>query len=192
MNSIFTAVIDANVFYGIRVTSLILHLAQADLFRARWSEKIHEEWISNLHRNRGLAREKLQKRREAIDASVLDCLVTDYQALECGLSLPDPNDRHVFAAALKARANCIVTFNLADFPSSALDPAGIAATHPDQFLIELFGISQTQFTEAVWQDFHHYKAPPLTFDQYIDDLRKSGVPKTAKLIEELRILIDAS
>ncbi len=60
MNSIFTAVIDANVFYGIRVTSLILHLAQADLFRARWSEKIHEEWISNLHRNRGLAREKLQ------------------------------------------------------------------------------------------------------------------------------------
>lgn len=190
MNSTFTAVIDANVFYGIRVTSLILHLAQADLFRPRWSEKIHEEWIGNLHRNRGLPREKLQKRREAIDASVLDCLITDYQDLEASLSLPDPDDRHVFAAAVKAQASRIVTFNLADFPSKALDPAGIAAIHPDQFLMELFETSQMQFAEAVRQDFQHYKAPPLTFEQYIKDLRKAGVPKTAELIEKLRVLID--
>ena len=192
MNSAFTAVIDANVFYGIRVTSLILHLAQADLFRARWSEKIHQEWMGNLHRNTGLAQEKLQRRREAIDASVLDCLVMDYEALEYGLTLPNPDDRHVFAAALKAQATRIITFNLSDFPSSALDPAGIAAIHPDQFLMELFEASQTQFVEAVRQDFQHYKAPPLTFERYISDLRKAGVPKTAELIEKLRILVDAS
>lgn len=190
MISTTIAVLDANIFYGIRITSLVLHLAQSRMFRAHWTEKIHEEWIGNLHRKTGIATEKLERRRQAIDASILDCLITDYEALEKNLALPDPGDHHVVAAAVKIRASCIVTFNLSDFPHSLLGPLGLSAIHPDEFLADLFGLSEDLFVRAVRRDFHHYKAPPLTVERYIEDLRKAGVPRTAKLIEELRVLIE--
>jgi predicted nucleic acid-binding protein len=190
MKSPVTVLMDANVFYGIRVTSLILHLAQTKLFRARWTERIHEEWIGNLHRKTGIPREKLERRRQAIDHSVLDCLVNDYEALENIVSLPDGKDHHVLAAALKVRADCIVTFNLSDFPVAALAPLGIAAIHPDEFIIDVFDMSEELFIGAVGQDIRHYKTPPLTFNRYSEDLRKAGLPKTARLIEELKALID--
>jgi hypothetical protein len=82
MISTFTAVIDANVFYGARLRSLILSLAQTGLFRARWSNDIHEEWISNLLGNRpDLKRNDLEKTRQLMDGAVLDCLVFDYEEL---------------------------------------------------------------------------------------------------------------
>jgi hypothetical protein len=50
--STFTAFFDANVFYGARLRSLLLFLAQTKLFRARWSDRAHDEWIGNLLQNR--------------------------------------------------------------------------------------------------------------------------------------------
>ena len=66
--------------------------------------------------------------------AVPDALVRDYAHLIPNLSLPDPNDRHVLAAAITASANVIVTFNLKDFPATALSPHGLVARHPDLFL----------------------------------------------------------
>jgi hypothetical protein len=83
-----------------------------------------------------------------------------------------------------------VTFNLKDFPLEITLPLGIEAKHPDEFLLDLFGISPEAFVDAVQQDFQHYKAPPYTFDEYVAALVKAGVPKTAKQIEELRVLIE--
>jgi predicted nucleic acid-binding protein len=115
--STFTAFFDANVFYGARLRSLVLFLAQTKTFRAKWSNAIHDEWIENLLKNRpGLTKEKLQKTRSLMDHSVLDALVTGYEALIDGIELPDPGDRHVLAAAIVSKASCIVTFNLKDFP----------------------------------------------------------------------------
>lgn len=51
---------------------------------------------------------------------VRDCLVTDYQQLMPSLSLPDPNDCHVLAAAIACQAQQIVTYNLKDFPGDVL------------------------------------------------------------------------
>ncbi len=102
MISTFTAIIDANVFYGARLRSLVLFLAQTKIFRARWSDEISAEWIGNLRENRAIAEEKLALLRTLVDRSVLDCRVTGYEPLIGSFNLPDPRDEHVLAAAMKA------------------------------------------------------------------------------------------
>ena len=119
-----------------------MHLALTGLFRARWSADIHEEWISALLRNRpDLTRAKLERTRMLMDEHATDALVTDYQHLIPGLQLPDPNDRHVLAAAIRARADVIVTINLRDFPAETLAAFGIEAQHPDEFVLHLLDLS---------------------------------------------------
>ena len=76
-----------------------------------------------------------------MDGSLPDCLVTGYEELVPGLTLPDPDDRHVLAAAIRGGAECIVTFNLKDFPKSSLDPYRIEAIHPDDFVSRLLEAS---------------------------------------------------
>lgn len=44
----FTAVLDANVLYPAPLRDLLMRLAVTDLFAARWTERIHDEWIRNL------------------------------------------------------------------------------------------------------------------------------------------------
>lgn len=87
---------------------------------------IHDEWIRNVLKDRpDLEARQLDRTRQLMDANVLDCLVTGYESLIRSLSLPDEDDRHVLAAAIRCGADSIVTFNLKDFPQSALEPYGI-------------------------------------------------------------------
>ena len=98
----FTALYDACVLYPAPLRDLLMHLAMTDLFRARWTDQIHDEWISNLSINRpDLKRRQLERTRRLMNAHVLDCLVTGYEGLIDKLKLPDPNDRHVLAAAIR-------------------------------------------------------------------------------------------
>lgn len=108
-----------------------MHLALTGLFRAKWTAEIHEEWITALLKKRpDLSREKLERTRELMDKHAIDALVTGYEDLIPSLQLPDPNDRHVLAAAIRARADVIVTVNLRDFPSESLAPLAIEAAAP--------------------------------------------------------------
>lgn len=192
MISTFTAFFDANVFYGARLRSLILHLAQTKMFRARWSEAVHDEWIGNLVRNRpDLTPASLERTRRLMDAAVLDALVTGYEALIPGLNLPDPDDRHVLAAAILGRASCIVTFNLQDFPAASLAPFGLHAVHPDEFLLDVGSIDPAAFADAVAADLEHYRSPPLDLPDYVAALRKAGVPQAAAQIQALGLLLSA-
>jgi hypothetical protein len=125
-----------------------------------------------------------------MDAAVLDCLVTGYAHLIPTLTLPDPDDCHVLAAAIVGNASVIVTFNEKDFPAAALDPYGIHAKHPDEFILDVEDIAPQLFIGAVVDDFVHYKAPPLTVETYLSDLTAAGVPKTAKYLAERKVLLD--
>lgn len=70
-----------------------MHMAVTDLFAAKWSADIHEEWIATLLRQRpDLHRDQLERTRDLMDSHVRDCIVTDYEQLISGLQLPDPDD----------------------------------------------------------------------------------------------------
>ena len=145
----FTAVYDASVLYPAPLRDLLMRLALTDLFRARWTEDIHEEWIRSLLEARpDLRREQLERTRELMNANVRDCLVAGYRSLIPGLELPDPDDRHVLAAAIRASASVIVTFNLRDFPAAQLEQYGAEAQHPDEFVVHLVGLNQAKVCAA--------------------------------------------
>jgi len=102
---------------------LLVRLAMTGMFRAKWTDAIHDEWTRNLLENRpDLKPEQLNRTRKLMNTHVQDSLVTGYESLIPGLKLPDQDDRHVLAAAIRSGADVIVTFNLSDFPASALEP----------------------------------------------------------------------
>lgn len=53
--------------------------------------------------------------------------MADYRSLIADLTLPDPDDRHVFAPAIAAKASVTVTWNLKDFPSRNLLAHGVTS-----------------------------------------------------------------
>ena len=106
------AVYDANILYPAPLRDLFVRIAQSGLVQAKWTETIHEEWIRNVLKNRqDTTLERLTRTRQLMDTAVRDCLVTGYEILIDSMTLPDPNDRHVLAAAIRAGADAIVTFN---------------------------------------------------------------------------------
>lgn len=146
----FVAVYDACVLYPASLRNLLMHLALSGVFRARWTARIHDEWMEHLLANRpDIPRQKLERTRRLMDESVPDCLVSGYEGLEASLYLPDPDDRHVLAAAIMCSAGTIVTFNLGDFPESSLSPWGITAQHPDEFIEHAFGINTAAVIAAL-------------------------------------------
>ena len=156
----------------------------ADLYRAKWSDAVHEEWIRAVLRHRNdLRREQLERTRDLMNANVRDALVTGFEPLIEILTLPDPNDRHVLAAAIKGRADLIVTTNLKRFPPDMLGRWGIEAQHPDDFLTHQFHLSQPLFLQAVKTVRLRLKQPPKSVEDYLDTLRAQGLLATVDAIE---------
>ncbi|MFN9293122.1 MAG: PIN domain-containing protein, partial [Planctomyces sp.] len=124
----YTVLYDACVLYPAPLRDLLMHVAVTDLYRAKWTDAIHDEWVRNVLKDRpDVKPEQLQRTRDLLNAHVRDCLVTGYETLIDAVTLPDPDDRHVLAAAIRAGADLIVTFNLKDFPEKDLKPYGIEA-----------------------------------------------------------------
>lgn len=118
-----------------------------------------------------------------MNSHVRDCIVEGFEVLIDSLELPDPDDRHVLAAAIKGRADLIVTSNLRDFPAEALSPWGIEAQHPDEFLTHQFHLSQPIFLSAVRSVRARLKNPPVQAVDYFDILRTQGLLATVNEIE---------
>ncbi len=147
---------DACVLYPAQTRDLLLRVARTNLFKARWSAQIQDEWINALLRTRPELQARLQRTRELIDQSVPDCLVRGFEAHIEGLELPDADDRHVLAAAIHCQAGVIVTANLKDFPEKTLKPLGIAAQHPDEFLTHVFDLSPGAVISANFTPAAHH------------------------------------
>src|SRR5208282_6095093 len=121
-----TVFLDASVLYPASIRNLLLYIAGARLYRPLWSARVHEEWIAALLRNRpDLTRRQLNRTRELMQAHIIDAEVTGYELLIDTLTLPDPDDRHVLAAAIHGGASVIVTANLRHFPAEKLAPHGL-------------------------------------------------------------------
>jgi len=174
-----TALLDANVLYPAPLRDVLMHLATARLFRARWSAEIHEEWIRNLLRNRpDLSRETLEGTRDMMNSAVPDGLVTRFEHLIPDLALPDENDRHVLAAAIMGGADSIVTFNLKDFPKAALEPFGVVAQTPDEFIHELLDADEDRVILAIRRQRALLAKPPKTVEEHLETMLEQKLPRT--------------
>lgn len=181
----YTAVYDACVLYPAPLRDFLIELATTELFRAKWTAEIHEEWMSNLLASRSdLARSQLERTRDLMDLSVMDCLVEDYQDLIPSLVLPDANDRHVLAAAIRSGADAIVTFNLKDFPPHVMAKYDIEALHPDEFIHHQFGLRAPAVVITAQRCRARLKNPSKTATEYLDILANQSLPKTVAELRE--------
>lgn len=186
----FAALLDANVLYPAPLRDILLQLAVSDLFRAKWTADIHREWIEALlerepHRDRAA----LERTQDLMDNHTRDCLVTGYEPLIASLELPDPDDRHVLAAAIVGRCDVIVTQNLKDFPSEVLAPYGIEPQHPDTFLSNHLNLFPGPFCAAVRKVRARLKHPPYSTDQYLGTLTRLGLVVTVSELKQYAPLI---
>ena len=180
MHSRFTAVFDACVFYPATLRNLLLQLATTGLFRARWTAEINDEWMRSLLRDKpDIDPSRLELMREQMDRAVPDGLVTGHEALIDGIKLPDADDRHVVAAAVRCHAAVIVTTNLRDFPNAALEPYGLSAQHPDEFISDLIDLEPGTVCGAVKTVRRRLKAPPYAAAALLDLLQAQGLLGTA-------------
>jgi hypothetical protein len=174
------AVLDACVLYPAPLRDLLLWLVTQGLFSPRWTEAIHEEWMRSLLADRpDIQRSKLERTRRLMDEIDPKSLVVAYEDQLSSITLPDPNDRHVLAAARAANSPTIVTFNLSDFPAAALKPFGVRAAHPNMFVVELFEAQTELFLSAVQRHRASLRQPPKTPDDYVATLAAQGLPTLA-------------
>lgn len=181
----FTAVYDANVLHPASLRDLLIRLAARGLFRAKWTEAILDEaFESVLRANPELARERLDRTRAKMIQAVPDCLVTGYEPLIHAIELPDEDDRHVVAAAVRCHAGVIVTSNLRDFPADALEPFSIEAQSPDVFVLHLLGSARDEVIMAITKQAAALSQPPMTFDELLDRLSEVGLSRSVAAIRD--------
>ena len=178
------ALYDACVLYPAPIRDLLMHLACGGSVHARWTDTIQEEWIRNLLANRpDLTRVQLERTRALMERAAPDALVQGYESRIPTLALPDPDDRHVLAAAIEAGARVIVTSNLTDFPRAALEAHGVEAVHPDDFIVGLLDADPDVVVTAVRNQRLLLKNPPVTVATLLDTLRSVGLSRTVTRLE---------
>jgi hypothetical protein len=165
----------------------LLRVARTGQFRARLTDEILDECFKSILRERpDLRIASLNRTRQLIVEAVPDLVVRNYSRLIGGLELPDPNDRHVLAAAIRSGAQTIVTFNLKDFPEATLAGYDIVARHPDEFMLELLDASPAVVLTVLNEQTEALRAPPMTVDQVLARLEAGGMKGFVARVRTLR------
>jgi hypothetical protein len=182
----FTVIYDSNLLFPEPLRNLLMWLTKTGLFRARWTDHIHEEWIRNLLLKKPhLDREKLERTRKKMNEAVPDCLIKGYEPLIPCLDLPDSNDRHVLAAAIVGRADEIITKNMKHFPAAKLAPFNLEAKHPDEFVRHLIDLAPGAVYAAVRKHRTSLQNPQKTVSEYLEILAKQQLPTSTARLEEV-------
>jgi len=185
INSVrFTAVLDTNVIYPVIIRDLLFWFAHYDMYTPKWSNHIFDEWKSVMER-KGVSSQEVDKRVQRANQAFPDALVRNYEKLLANLSLPDMNDCHVLAAAIKSNAHLIVTNNIKDFPEDILSDFDIKAKTADAFLTDLIDLNgETAIT--AFKDMVLNKRNPA-MDEYavLASLEKIGLSETSHYLHAL-------
>ncbi len=180
MHRRLTVVFDACVLYPATLRNLLIQLASTRRFRATWTATIREEWTRALRADKpDISSAQIARLAGLMEAAVPDCIVTGYMPLIDGLTLPDPADRHVLAAAIRAPADLIVTTNLKHFPARALAPFGVRAVHPDDFIMQLHDLDAEAVVHAARSVRSRLRSPPFSSASFLDLLERQGLARTA-------------
>lgn len=163
-----------------------MQLALTDLFRAKWTDQIHEEWIRNVLKDRpDLTLEQLTRTKDLMNSHVRDCLITGYESLIPSLQLPDPDDCHILAAAIQGGVDVIVTFNLKDFPRQTLAPYDIEVQHPDEFIACVIDLKPFKIAQAVETVRKRLYNPSMTVEEHLETLLRQGLPLSFSKLREI-------
>ena len=187
----YTVLLDANVLYSVAISDALMEVAATGIYAAKWSKAIDEEWVRNLAKNKNRAETDFHTRRDSMHDACPDWEVPEegWKLIEPCLSLPDMNDRHVLAAAVAGHADSIVTVNIKDFPSSILDPLGITALHPDEFLLQQLQLEPLVVLPAFKAMRARLKNPAFTPEKFVDAIERNGLIQTAAFLGQALQLI---
>lgn len=153
-----------------------MNLAVVGAFQARWTAAIHSEWMRNVLKDRpDLSPAQIERTKVLMDTYAEGSLIEGYEHRIDTLTLPDPDDRHVLAAAIEAEAPIIVTVNLKDFPADVLAHYGIIRQRPDEFLCALYDNDAMVVCEAVRNQRSRLKNPPKTVEEHFATLIQNGL-----------------
>lgn len=180
----FTAVLDANVLYPFLIRDVLLTLAEAGLYRPLWSAEINGEWTKHLIARNPDRLDNIRRTESLMNDAFPEALVTNYERLIPCLDLPDPNDRHVLAAAIRGGANVIVTENTADFPAEVLANFDLEARHADEFILNTVELYVTDAVAALRRMRMRYGNPTYTPDDLLQAMLSCGLITT---VAEIRL-----
>ena len=182
----FIVVYDACVLYPASLRDLLVRLAAKRVVQARWTQAVLDEYVDALlERQPRLERARLSRTCELMNRAVPEALVGGYEQVMESLSLPDPDDRHVLAAAIVAGAQVIVTQNLRDFPDDLLRPHGIEALHPDEFVLDTIDLAPGAVCEALAEQSANLRNPRISRDELLERLERVGLARSVARIREL-------
>lgn len=180
----YTAFIDACTLASALKRNLLLTLAEAEFFRARWSARVMDETedaITKILLTRGFvdAADRARRARTSMEAAFEEAQVNDYdQFLPSCSGLPDPDDKHVLAAALGTQAATIVTENLKDFPEAQLAPLNIEARSADAFIADTIALDPGKAVAAIRKMRERFKRPDKTAELLLLDMEAAGLTET--------------
>ena len=185
----YTAVLDACVLFSRLQRDVLLSLAHADLYTARWTQEIEREWASSLVEKYPDAAEKIPLLVEHMREVIPDCLIVDYAPLIPSIQLPDESDRHVLAAAIRGNADAIVSLNTKDFPAAVLATFDIEIQTPDQFVLNQIMLNPPKALTAIKKMRERWERPSMLAADMVDLFEKRQLPQTVAHLRDVLDLI---
>jgi predicted nucleic acid-binding protein len=157
------AVLDANVLFPFTLRDTLLRAAAEGCFQVSWSEQILDEATRNLVETGTMTARQADRLRAVMEQAFPEAMVHGHERL-IGAMRNDEKDRHVAAAAVKAKAEVIVTSNVRDFRHL---PPGIEAMRPDEFLVGLFDASPDAIRRVLQEQSADLRRPPMTVEDLL-------------------------
>jgi predicted nucleic acid-binding protein len=180
----FTVLVDACSLFSPLTRNLLLSLAEGEFFRLRWSAEILgevERAIARSYAKKGVVdgAERAARARGVMERAFEEATVTGYEGLLSSIGkLPDVNDAHVIAAAVKTRASVIVTENLKHFPKPILKPLDLEAKRADEFIADTIDLDTGRAIPVIRRMRQRFKRPEKTAEALLLDMEASGLTHT--------------
>jgi predicted nucleic acid-binding protein len=174
------AVFDACILYPFHLRNVIVQAAVDRLVHARWTDEIHDEWMRNLVANvPNLSVERLNATKQLMAIALPDAMILGYERHIETISLPDPDDRHVVAAAIEAKATHILTWNLRHFPARVLKAHGLVRQTPDAFLADLYDQVPQLLLASLANARRNLSKSGLSAEEFLNMLREQKLTQLA-------------
>lgn len=181
-----TVLLDANVLMSRVQRDYFLYAASEGVVDVKWSPDILREMNRNLVAKRDVPQQGADKLENLLSEHFPGAKTeprAEHFAAFADVAMPDPDDRHVLAAAVASDASVLCTNNVKDFPDPAMDRVGIARQQPDAVLDRLIR-DHPEAMSRVHQTTTD-RNPRATSESTLQALQNSGAPKAASRMDQV-------